>query len=119
MPATASASSCARTYTQLVLLDWDLPDQAESLVLVVSELVTNVTRHVADVSDGLELRLASDADTVRIEVWDGDPRPPVPRAPGEQDESGFGFVLIEALTEKWGVEIKPAGKVVWAEIRID
>jgi hypothetical protein len=32
------------------------------------------------------------------------------------DESGFGFVLIQALAARWGVHQAPGGKTVWAEL---
>jgi hypothetical protein len=32
------------------------------------------------------------------------------------DESGFGFVIVDALADKWGVRETPAGKAVWAEL---
>jgi hypothetical protein len=41
---------------------------------------------------------------------------PQPRRPARLDESGFGFVLIEALARKWGLRDTAAGKAIWAEL---
>ena len=46
------------------------------------------------------------------EIW----RYSRPRTPGGLDESGFGFVLIEALAGKWGVRQTATGKAVWVEL---
>jgi hypothetical protein len=51
-----------------------------------------------------------------MEVLDANPQPPLPRAPAALDESGFGFVLIEALADKWGVREQAPGKAVWAAL---
>jgi hypothetical protein len=69
-----------------------------------------------DREPGLRLRLRADIGWVRIEVFDTDPELPRPCTPGGLDESGFGFVLIEALAARWGVHQAPGGKTVWAEI---
>lgn len=44
------------------------------------------------------------------------PHEPHPRTPETLDESGFGFVLIEALAGKWGVRQTRIGKAVWVEL---
>ncbi len=85
----------------------------------MSELVSNVVRHAGTAGNDLDLRLDAGPGWLRIEVRDSDWRLPAPRIPGELDESGFGFVLIEALAAKWGADRTPAGKVVWAELAID
>ena len=64
----------------------------------------------------IALRLETTADGLRIEVHDGDPagHSRVPRT--AWDESGFGFVLVEALASTWGVTDLAVGKAVWAEL---
>jgi hypothetical protein len=53
---------------------------------------------------------------LRIEVMDTDRHWPQPRIPGRHDESGFGFILVDALASNWGVRETEAGKAVWAEL---
>ncbi|SRR6266567_3202052 len=79
-------------------------------------LVGNAVRHARTDGSRLELRLEAAGTWLRIEVSDGDPRPPQPRAPSGLEESGFGFVLVEALAGKWGVRETAAGKAVWIEL---
>jgi hypothetical protein len=62
------------------------------------------------------LRLEAAQSTLRIEVEDADPRWALVRRPLGLDETGFGFVLIRAVTRKWGVRDTAAGKAIWAEL---
>jgi hypothetical protein len=78
--------------------------------------VTNAVLHTRTGSRTMVLRLAAAQTALRIEVEDADPRWPQPRRPAGLDESGFGFVLIEALARKWGLRDTAAGKAIWAEL---
>jgi anti-sigma regulatory factor (Ser/Thr protein kinase) len=113
------------------MCEWDLASAADSVELVVSELVTNAVRASTgqdgrpkyDAKTGLPLvylRLASDRAHVLIEVWDQDPRIPVATAAGPDDESGRGLMLVEALCERWDCATPTGwqGKVVCAELRV-
>jgi anti-sigma regulatory factor (Ser/Thr protein kinase) len=101
------------------LASWGLRHLDETATLLVSELVSNAVRHARTNGSRLELRLETVATWLRIEVSDGDPMPPRPRAPSGLDESGFGFVLVEALADKWGVRETAAGKAVWIELNTE
>ena len=51
-----------------------------------------------------------------IEVWDNDPRPPIPARPNGDDEAGRGLMLVAALCERWNWNLAGGGfggKVVW------
>jgi|SRR5215470_4884695 len=129
--ALPSAVACAQLHARNVMCEWDLPSVADSVELVVSELVTNAVRASTgpdgrpkyDAKTGLprvHLRQLSDRAHVLIEVWDQDPRMPVAAATGPDDESGRGLMLVEALCERWGCDTSPGwdGKVVWAEVQV-
>jgi len=116
LPATGPAAGLARQATRDTLAAWQLAYLEETAVLLVSELVTNVVRHARSDALGMALRLEPAGASLVIEVHDGDPHEPRPRMPGRFDESGFGFVLIEALAGKWGVRQTATGKAVWVEL---
>jgi histidine kinase-like protein len=105
--------------------------RADSVELVVSELATKAVRASTgpdgrpkyDAKTGLPrvgLRLSSDRAHVLIEVGDQDPRMPMAKAAGPDDESGRGLMLVEALCERWGCDMSPGwnGKLVWAEVQV-
>jgi anti-sigma regulatory factor (Ser/Thr protein kinase) len=106
----------ARRRVRDVLASWGLGHLHDTAVLLVSELVGNAVRHTHDGGSGLELRLEAAGTWFRIEVTDCDPMLPRPRSPSGMDESGFGFVLVEALADKWGVRETVGGKAVWIEL---
>ena len=90
-------------------------DLEEDAVLLVSELVTNAVRHAVDTGAiGLELTCAQ--TWLRVEVQDGDPNWRQMDNLDDCDESGFGFVLVDSLADRWGVRRICAGKAVWAEL---
>ena len=129
--ALPSAVACARLHARNVMYEWSLPSVADSVELIVSELVTNAVcaftgldgRPKYGARTGLPrvgLRLSSDRAHVRIEVWDQDPHIPVSKAASPDDESGRGLMLVEALSECWGCDTTPgqSSKVVWAELPV-
>jgi len=116
LPAAAHAAGLARRATRDALALRALGHLEETALLLVSELVGNAVRHARAGAMALQLRLESCGNRLRIEVHDADPRPPRPRTPAELDESGFGFVLIQALADRWGVRETPNGKAVWVEL---
>jgi len=116
LPAAGRAAGIARRRVRDALQLWGLAHLDETATLLVSELVGNAVRHARTDESRLELRLETAGTWLRIEVSDGDPRPPQPRAPSGLEDSGFGFVLIEALVGKWGVRETATGKAVWIEL---
>ena len=108
--AMPSAVPCARLHARLVVAEWGFQDVAETVELLVSELVTNAVKATVGRSPTAPVRLQLSGDTVRvlIEVWDADPRPPVPKELDEDNvpdfdaEGGRGLFLVAALSERWG-----------------
>ncbi|MEZ0093944.1 ATP-binding protein [Streptacidiphilus sp. EB129] len=108
------------TRTRLRGCGYDVDEPlAETLVLVVSELVTNAVVHTGCPA---VLRLlfpfdpAGGGGPVRVEVADASDCPPLPRvAPGEATD-GRGLELVENLCDRWGWYPDGSGKRVWCEI---
>jgi serine phosphatase RsbU (regulator of sigma subunit)/anti-sigma regulatory factor (Ser/Thr protein kinase) len=103
----------ARAFAREMLEAWDAGDLADSVVLLVSELVTNAVVH-AGTTARLELRL--DPQSVRVEVEDLHPRrvlPMVVAEPTEEAEEGRGLLITFSLASAWGVDYTSASKRVW------
>jgi anti-sigma regulatory factor (Ser/Thr protein kinase) len=125
--ALPTATPCARLHARNIVCEWGLGELADTIELVVSELVTNAVRASLD-HDGrprysaehglacVHLRLSTDGLTALVEVWDENARLPEPAEPGLADESGRGLMLVDALAERWGWELPQSGrgKFVWA-----
>ncbi|MGW4804110.1 ATP-binding protein [Kitasatospora sp. NPDC004272] len=101
-------------------IDPDAP-VAETLVLVVSELVTNAVVHTGRPA---VLRLLMPVDpaavptALRVEVADASCAAPAPRHAGADEDAtnGRGLELVELLCERWGWYPDGSGKRVWCEI---
>ncbi|MFG3659320.1 ATP-binding protein [Streptomyces sp. NPDC047706] len=87
---------------------------AETLILLVSELVTNAVVHTGCPAV-LRLSLPQPA-TVRVEVADGSTRAPVPRWADGDETGGRGLALVDGLADRWGWSPDGAGKQIWCEL---
>ena len=115
LPAVSHSVRLSRYATRAVLTAWQLAHVDEAASLLVSELVTNAVRHARGI-DVVTVNLHAGRTWLRIEVQDTDRHWPRPRIPGRLDESGFGFILVDALASNWGVRETETGKAVWAEL---
>jgi anti-sigma regulatory factor (Ser/Thr protein kinase) len=98
------------------------PTARRNLELLVSELVANSIRHAGlTEQDPISIHVTARSDRVRVSVRDSGPgfeTPPVdggnPLVPG-----GQGYVIIEALSDAWGIDSDENGCTVWCEIKVD
>jgi anti-sigma regulatory factor (Ser/Thr protein kinase) len=122
LAAMRTAVPCFRKHARLVALEWGLPELAERIELIVSELVTNsVLAAEHSRADGLatpvvRLWLFTDLRCVLVRVWDGSREMPVRRDAGPDEERGRGLMLVEHLSSDWGTYREAHGKVIWVLI---
>jgi anti-sigma regulatory factor (Ser/Thr protein kinase) len=112
VPAPSSAR-VARRFVADVLERWGRTDLVDTTALVVGELVGNAIRH------GLSryrVTVASAEDGLRIEVADLSAVVPQAREGSDDAVGGRGLHLVEALSRRWGTDVRDDGKTVWAEI---
>jgi anti-sigma regulatory factor (Ser/Thr protein kinase) len=102
------AVTAARRFVRDVLSDQSL-EVVQAAELMTSELATNCVRHART---DFELSVHS-RDEIRIEVRDTGRGRPRPLSPAPQDPSGRGLLIVEAMSERWGVIPASSGKTVW------
>ncbi|WP_063736887.1 ATP-binding protein [Streptomyces sp. RTd22] len=116
MPCEPESASRARRLVRAALNTWDLGPLVEDGTLIISELVGNAARHSGCRLLRVSVRLP-DRDRVRLAVTDKCLQPTTAQAPGSDDESGRGLLLVDALADRWDTEYRAWGKIVWAELR--
>jgi anti-sigma regulatory factor (Ser/Thr protein kinase) len=119
----AGSPRAARDFTERTLGDWELPDPADDVTLVVSELVTNAVRYGLDglppAAQLCPVQLALFGHPRRLVVVVTDPSDHIPRAAepcaDRFGENGRGLLVVQALSSAWGWAPLPSGgKAVWA-----
>ncbi|MEU3413959.1 ATP-binding protein [Streptomyces sp. NPDC006658] len=103
----------AREWTRkhMSTLDWarTAPALVDSVVLAVSELVTNAHVHAHSAA---QLILAWDEECLHVTVHDASPQLPEQRQPDHTALGGRGLLLVDALADDWEVRRCPRGKDV-------
>ncbi|MEH0417267.1 ATP-binding protein [Streptomyces sp. B21-083] len=114
----------ARAKARALAEDWCLlPDAADFLEWVVTELVTNAVIHGRATRGSRVLVVYHiDDDRLLVEVRDaasGMPPVAAPVSPRSGvDEGGRGLQIVAALADDWGVTPRVIGKSVWAELAV-
>ncbi|MEU0808868.1 ATP-binding protein [Streptomyces sp. NPDC005970] len=105
---------------------------AETLILLISELVTNAVVHTGCPAV-LRMLFPAQGDgggpgaggldgpgpgsgTVRVEVADSSGRGPRRRCADEGATNGRGLELVDGLADRWGWHPEGAGKRIWCEV---
>ena len=94
---------------------WALPELRDAAELALTELLANVVRHVPD--RRCTLLVLRQPSGVRVEVTDGAPGLPTPGRRDGLAEGGRGLLLVDVVTDRWGVVPlgRGGGKTVWFE----
>ncbi|MFF8927184.1 ATP-binding protein [Streptomyces longwoodensis] len=88
-------------------------DAADTVELLISEIVTNAVRHTDSHSITLSMSYAD--DVICLSVSDGTAGRPHKRNPGPDDESGRGLLIVNALAKEWGISRN--GSRVWCTVQ--
>ncbi|MFD5617322.1 ATP-binding protein [Streptomyces yangpuensis] len=118
LPSMPESAGTARRLTQCVVVRlWGLsPQISEHAVLLVSELVGNAVRHTGARSFGL--RMLRRRGWIRVEVRDPSRGLPCLMPVHELDTTGRGLFLVDKLSDRWGADLLPRGKITWFEMRV-
>ncbi|MFI8324507.1 SpoIIE family protein phosphatase [Streptomyces sp. NPDC085529] len=112
------ALSAARHMVRAAVRAWGAGSRADEIELVADELMTNALMH----TDGgaiVTLRILPGAERrLRVEVEDRSSALPRRREAGEAGVSGRGLLLVDQLSDSWGVESRGGGKCVWCEFAV-
>ncbi|NEV86629.1 ATP-binding protein [Streptomyces tendae] len=98
---------------------WGLRELTDAAELCVGELVANVIKHVGP-GTPTTLVASRGGFHLRIEVHDPDARALPTLACATLDaEAGRGMALVDAMSDRWGVELTGDRKITWCEFRLD
>jgi anti-sigma regulatory factor (Ser/Thr protein kinase) len=116
-PTPPAAGSARRALRSAAIFG----DAAEpDALLLISELVTNSIVHAGHSgSDAIRVRAGHDGSTARVEVCDrarGRSVPQVQRDTAPTAEGGRGLMLVDALSDRWGMDTCDRGTCVWFEL---
>jgi anti-sigma regulatory factor (Ser/Thr protein kinase) len=84
-----------------------------SAQIIVTELAANAIRHARS---PFSVSIRGGHSTVRILVQDDSDVMPVVRDEAAATSSGRGMRLVAELASRWGADLVPNGKIVWAEL---
>lgn len=116
LPAEQWSVPAARRILSELLVTWSAEHYRDDANLLLSELVTNVTRHVPSRGNMvLQIRLAEPGLQVAV-VDASSTAPTVDRSSG-RTPGGHGLKLVAAIADRWGSEAYASGKRVWFELR--
>jgi PAS domain S-box-containing protein len=114
-PGDPEALTGARHMIRAAVRAWGARERSDEIELVADELITNALMHTEG-SAIVTLRVLTGSDRrVRVEVEDSSSALPRRREAGESGVSGRGLLLVDLLTDVWGVEARGGGKCVWCE----
>ncbi|MCF1596670.1 ATP-binding protein [Streptomyces muensis] len=106
-----------RRVMRLHLGIWGLHHVIDGAQLCVSELASNVITHVGRGTPAT-LAVSINGTHLRIEVHDPDTRALPTLIDANSDaEAGRGMAIVDAVADRWGVQLYPDRKVTWCELR--
>jgi len=114
LPQSLEAPRIARMFVAEHVCQTHLLPPVEDAVLLTSEAITNAVVHGGP---PIELAIDCTGEASEIRVSDGSEAIPLPHMASEEDVHGRGLMLIDVLSDAWGVEAAMPGKQVWFLLR--
>jgi two-component sensor histidine kinase len=87
----------------------------DSVVLALTEMVSNSVRHGAG---SVDVELSADDGSLLLQVSDCSDDLPRQLRGDHSWSGGRGMIVVDALASRWGVQYRAeVGKIVWCEFR--
>jgi len=115
LPSDGRCARFARRAVARALEAGGCDDDTDAVLLLTSELVTNVLLHA---SPPLGLLITHVTGVIRVEVVHGSPAVSVQRMNSSMARSGRGIELTDMLADRWGYAVneETGTKSVWFEL---
>ncbi|MEV7289568.1 ATP-binding protein [Streptomyces sp. NPDC093252] len=117
LPGLEQSAVGARRLVRTALSAWQLDELNDDGLVLVSELVANAVKHTS--SHLIRVVVSRPCDR-RVRIGVSDTSTAMPRLHDSNGDnlptSGRGLLLIEALTDRWGTDLRTWGKHVWGEL---
>jgi anti-sigma regulatory factor (Ser/Thr protein kinase) len=114
LAARTDTARRARRFVRDRMREWGLAVQDDVVLLLVSELVNNAVLHART---DIEVVVDVAGSRLRVAVHDRSPQD-VRIHRGGPGDAGRGLLLVERLSDGWGVVRTGGGKGVWFELRL-
>lgn len=112
LAAVPKSARLARDFVSLHLVEHRLPQLVDDVRLVVSELATNAVTHA---KTPFVVTLSMSGGVVLLVLQDESLTVPIRSERGVMDMSGRGLMIVESLSQEWGINTGLHGsKSVWA-----
>jgi anti-sigma regulatory factor (Ser/Thr protein kinase) len=117
LPASVHAPSIAREFLSEALCSLHGSAVLDDAKLLTSETITNAVLYGGP---PIVLAVECSETTMEVRVRDGSPNMPRRRHPDEFAQHGRGMLLVDVLSDAWGVDTTEAtGKEVWFRLSHD
>jgi hypothetical protein len=114
LPDSWEAPPLGRRFVEQQVLERGGAAIVQDAALIAAELLANARQHGVP---PVQVCVRGAGGHIRIEVCDSSSRGPVRLAPSDDNMTGRGLALVEALATQWGVTALPDGrKSVWARL---
>ena len=91
------------------------PARCSLLATALAEVATNAVVHART---PFTVTVGRRGELVHVEVADGSPDLPVPKASSLRAPTGLGLRIVDEISTRWGAEATPQGKTVWFDVDV-